>query len=97
MLAVKAGTPAEPFDMAFGGFGLDYADAASAFVGLLNPDLRATGNGNYSYFKDARVSARIAAASRLRGEARAEGEARRKAWADLEVDLMRTTLPGRRS
>ena len=54
-------------------------------------DQRPTDNLNLSYFDDPDTNARIEAANRL------TGEARRKAWADLDVELMRTTHPGRRS
>ena len=46
---------------------------------------------NFSYFDDPETNARIDAAAKL------TGDARRKAWADLDVDLMRSTLPGHRS
>ena len=46
-----------------------------------------TGNLNQSYFDDPETNARIEAASRL------TGEARREAWADLDVDLMRNNPP----
>ena len=83
----KAGTRGEPFDLFINGWTPDYPDPAGLFLPLLNPDLRPTGNVNYSYFKDARVSARIEAANRL------GGAARRKAWADLDADLMRNDPP----
>ena len=66
----------------------DYVDPAGYFEPLLNGvNIGRTGNLNSAYFDDARVNARIAAAGRLRGEAR------RRAWADLDVDLMRNNPP----
>jgi ABC-type oligopeptide transport system substrate-binding subunit len=65
----------------------DWADPANFFESLLDPDLRPTGNKNYFYYENPRVTARIRAANRL------SGAARRKAWADLDADLMRTDPP----
>jgi ABC-type oligopeptide transport system substrate-binding subunit len=77
----KASTPGEPYDVSFGGWGVDYADPASFYVPLL------AGNASRSNLDDPAVNARIAAADRL------EGDARRKAWADLDAELMRTNPP----
>jgi ABC-type oligopeptide transport system substrate-binding subunit len=77
----KALTPGEPYDVVFGGWGVDYADPASFYVPLL------AGNASRSNLADPAVNARIAAADRL------EGDARRKAWADLDAELMRTNPP----
>jgi len=86
-LLEKAGTRGEPFDLAFHSGLVDYADPAGFYGPFLNPELRETGNLNLSYFRDPRVSARMEAANSL------TGEARRKAWADLDVDLMRDNPP----
>jgi len=83
----KAGTRGEPFDLFFHGWAVDFADAAGFFQPLLGPELRPTRNLNFSYYRDRRVSARIEAANRL------SGPARRKAWADLNSDLMRNDPP----
>jgi peptide/nickel transport system substrate-binding protein len=84
----RAGIRGEPFDVAQVGWEVDYADAEAYFEPLLNGrNLGATGNYNASYFDEPRINARIAAASRL------TGEARRKAWANLDVDLMRNDPP----
>jgi peptide/nickel transport system substrate-binding protein/oligopeptide transport system substrate-binding protein len=83
----KAGTRGEPFDVAFVGWGSDYADPAGFFVSLLDPNLRANANTNRSYFRDSAVTARIEAANRL------EGAARGNAWAALDADLMRNNPP----
>ena len=63
----KVGTRGEPFDIAIDGWVADWADPANYFEPLLDPDLRETGNSNYSYFSNPRVTARIEAASRLSG------------------------------
>jgi ABC-type transport system substrate-binding protein len=83
----KAGTRGEPFDLVVYVWAADYADAAGFYELLLAPDLSATGNFNLAYFRDPRVTARMEAANSL------AGEARRKAWADLDVDLMRDNPP----
>ena len=83
----KAGTRGEPFDIVLLAWSVDYADPAGFFVPLLNPELRDTGGVNRAYFARPWVSARIDAANRL------SGEARRKAWADLDADLMRDDPP----
>ena len=82
-LAAKVATRGEPFDLALGGWIADYADPASFFVPLLYRGSGAQGVN----LDDPRVNARIEAANRL------SGEARRKAWADLDVDLMRDNPP----
>ena len=73
----------EPFDLVLSGWIPDYADAASFFVPLLVPRRRDSGVN----LDDPRVGRRIEAANRL------TGEARRRAWADLDVDLMRDNPP----
>ena len=84
----KTGTRGEPFDVAMYAWTTDYADAGSFFESLLNGEnIAPTGNQNISYFDDRRINAWIAAAGRLRGAVR------RKAWADLDVDLMRNNPP----
>ena len=83
VLAGKAATPGEPFDLIQLGWAADYADPAAFFVPLL-----ADGGANSgTNFTDARVNARMDAANRL------TDEARRKAWADLDIDLMRDNPP----
>jgi ABC-type oligopeptide transport system substrate-binding subunit len=84
----KLGTRGEPFDVGFGGWNADYADGAAFFVPLASGTrLRKTGNNNTSYFNDPTANATIKAAERKRGKTR------RKAWADLDVDLMRNNPP----
>jgi ABC-type oligopeptide transport system substrate-binding subunit len=83
----KLGIRGEPFDLSYNNFSVDYADAASFFELLLDPNLRATGNSNVYYYSNPRVTARMEAANRL------SGDARRQAWADLDAELMRTDPP----
>ena len=88
-LSPKAGSRAEPFDLVFAGWTADYPDPATFFVPLLYGEtLKPTGNQNLAHFDDRKVNARIDAANRLTG-----GAARRRAWADLESDLMRGNPP----
>jgi peptide/nickel transport system substrate-binding protein len=91
VLVERLGTRGEPFDIAFNGWAADYADGGGFLEPILNGKdlgpMRSTGNINASYFDDPETNARIEAASRL------TGEARRKAWADLDVYLMRDNPP----
>ena len=81
-LAEKITARGEPYDLVLSGWFADYADPASFFVPIFGPGSVAGVN-----LQDPRINARIEAANRL------TGEARRKAWADLDVDLMRTNPP----
>jgi len=82
-VAAKVAAPGEPFDLALGGWIADYGDAAGFFVPLLY-----RGSGMWGVnLDDPRVDRRIEAANRL------TGEARRRAWADLDIDLMRDNPP----
>jgi len=83
----KAGTRGEPFDLVYNGWGADYADGASFLVPLLDNAWQPAGNQNVSYYDNPKIRARMAAANRL------TGAARRAAWADLDVDLMRDDPP----
>jgi len=78
-LAQKAATPGEPFDLLQLGWGADYADGGGFFISLL-----ASAGVNLD---DPRLRRRIDAADRL------TGEARRRAFGDLDVDLMRDNPP----
>jgi peptide/nickel transport system substrate-binding protein len=88
----RLGTRGEPFDIAVNGWATDYADGGSFLEPILNGrDLGpngSTGNINTSYFDDPQTNVRIEAAMRL-----PVGDARRKAWADLDADVMRTNPP----
>jgi ABC-type oligopeptide transport system substrate-binding subunit len=90
-MAEKAGTRGEPFDLVRQGWVADYADGGNFLQPLLYGrnlgPMGSTDNLNVSYFDDPATNARIEAAQRL------TGEARRKAWADLDADLMRTNPP----
>jgi len=87
-LLERVETRGEPFDINLNGWAADFADAGSFLEPILNgTDLGPTENINLSYFDDPATNARIEAATRL------TGEARRKAWADLDVDLMRENPP----
>jgi ABC-type oligopeptide transport system substrate-binding subunit len=78
----------EPYDVSLHGWVADYADGAGFLIPLLSGRrLRQPGHSNFSYFDDPKTNARIEAAGRL-GSA-----ARRRAWAALDVDLMRTNPP----
>jgi ABC-type transport system substrate-binding protein len=83
----RAGIRGEPYDVVSQPWGVDYADPASFYFPLLDPNLRPAGNTNLSYFDDASVTARMEAANRL------SGDARRTAWASLDADLMRDNPP----
>jgi peptide/nickel transport system substrate-binding protein len=86
-LIQKASTRGEPYDIVTNDWAVDYADPAGFFLAVLNPVIQDTGNSNYSYFADPAIAARMRAANQL------TGDARRKAWADLDVDLMRDNPP----
>jgi ABC-type oligopeptide transport system substrate-binding subunit len=87
-LLEKAETRGEPFDLIRDGWLADYADGGTFLATLLHGrSIRPTGSLNKAYFNDPQTNARIDAASRL------TGEARRKAWQDLDVDLMRNNPP----
>jgi oligopeptide transport system substrate-binding protein len=87
-LLEKISTRGEPFDLARNGWAVDYADGGSFFSPHLEgSSIQPTGNLNVAYFDDPQTNARIDAANRL------TGEARRKAWEDLDVRLMRDNPP----
>ncbi len=84
----RAGVRGAPFDVALNGWIADYADGASFFGPLLAGDnITRAGNENYSYFDRPRYNREIERISRL------TGEARRRAWADLDVEMMRHDPP----
>jgi peptide/nickel transport system substrate-binding protein len=87
-LLQKAGTRGEPYDVVLNGWGPDYPDGFAFFGVLLSgTSLNRPGNWNLSYFDDPKTTARMKAIARL------TGEARRRAWAELDFDLMRTNPP----
>jgi oligopeptide transport system substrate-binding protein len=81
-LIERAGRRGEPYDVIELGWAADYPDGAAFFVPLLGRGSQVGVN-----LDDALVEGRIDAASRL------TGTARRNAWADLDVDLMRDNPP----
>ena len=83
----RISTRGEPYDIARAGLIGDYPDGIGFFRYLDGRNIHPKGNGNYAYFNRARYNRRIAAIDRLRGLAR------RKAWADLDVELMRNDPP----
>ena len=91
VLVERLETRGEPFDIALNGWAADWSDGGAFLETILNGKdlgpMGSTGNRNTSYFDDPQTNMRIEAATRL------TGEARRKAWADLDVDLMRNNPP----
>ncbi len=87
-LIQKAGTRGEPFDVALNVWGADYADPITFFGPELNGDnLQQTRNNNFAYFNRPRYNHEIERIDRL------TGATRRKAWADLDVEMMRNDPP----
>jgi len=74
-------TPGEPYDIALQGWAADYPDPAGFLVAILAP------RGALHLAVDPRVRDRVDAANRLTGEARL------RAFADLDVELMRDDPP----
>jgi ABC-type transport system substrate-binding protein len=72
----------EPYDLVLSGWTVDYADPAGFFVPIFAP-----GSVSGVNLDDPGINRRIEAANRL------TGDARRRAWATLDVDLMRTNPP----
>jgi peptide/nickel transport system substrate-binding protein len=84
----KTGTRGEPFDVSFGAWVVDYADPISFFGTVLNGNtLKQAGNQNIAYFNRPKYNDEIERVERL------SGEARRRAWAKLDVEMMRTDPP----
>jgi peptide/nickel transport system substrate-binding protein len=83
------GTRGAPFDVAVaGGWISDYADAATIFGPLLDGhNLTESGNTNIAYFDRPKYNRKI---ERI---ARRSGKPRRKAWSDLDVEMMREDPP----
>jgi len=87
-LGEKAGTRGEPFDVVLTGWNLDYADPVSFFGPLLNgATIGKIGNSNLAYFDRPKYNREIARINSL------TGDARRRAWAHLDVDMMRNDPP----
>jgi ABC-type oligopeptide transport system substrate-binding subunit len=79
----KAGTPGEPVDLVMMAWNPDYADGAAYFVPLLGRG----SSSNVVNLEDHALDRRMSAANGL------TGEARRRAWAELDIDLMRDNPP----
>jgi peptide/nickel transport system substrate-binding protein len=89
VLAARAGTPGEPYDMLLADFGPNFADPGSMIASLLageNAD-RPSGNSNLAYLDVPRVNREIAAADRL------TGAARYRAFTRLDAEIMRDDAP----
>jgi peptide/nickel transport system substrate-binding protein len=84
----KAGTRGEPFDVITARWSADYADPSTFFVPLLDgTKLTASGNNNVAYFDRPKYNRAIERIDRM------SGPARRRAWADLDVEMMRDDPP----
>lgn len=83
----KIATRGEPFDVALTGVSNIYADPSPYFAKLNGENIRETGNENEAYFDRPRYNRAIERIERL------SGEARRKAWAELDVSMMRDDPP----
>jgi peptide/nickel transport system substrate-binding protein len=84
----RAGTRGEPFDIAISAWSVDYSDPVTFFGPLLDGNnLQATGNSSLTYFDRPTYNSEIERIDRL------SGPLRRKAWADLDVELMRNDPP----
>lgn len=83
----KVSTRGEPFDVAVGFAAGDYADPAPFFVKLNGNSIRKAGNLNDAYFDRPRYNRAIARIERL------TSEARRRAFAELDVSMMRDDPP----
>jgi ABC-type oligopeptide transport system substrate-binding subunit len=88
VVLTPAGTRGEQFDVVISAWTPDYFDGVAFFGPLLDGNnIKLTGNYNFSYFDRPKVNREI---ERIEG---LTGEARRMAWADLDVDLMRNDPP----
>jgi len=83
----KMGTRGEPFDVGFGSFAVDYADPISFFSTLDGDNIRRVGNSNIAYYDRPRYNRAIERTERL------SGAARRRSWADLDIEMMRDDPP----
>jgi ABC-type transport system substrate-binding protein len=83
----KVATRGEPFDLALYTYNVDYADQYAFFVKLDGSTIRATNNPDEAYFNRPRYNRAIARADQL------TGTARRKAFAQLDINMMRNDPP----
>ena len=84
----KISTKGEPFDVALNGEIADYADPYTFFVRLNGKSIRATGGQNEAFFNRPRYNRAIARIERMSNESR-----RLKAWANLDIRIMRDDPP----
>ena len=84
----RIGTRPEPYDVVVTGWGADYADPGTILGPLLDGrTLQRKGNTNYAHYDKPAVNREIARMRLL------TGEARRRAWAELDVRIMRDDPP----
>lgn len=83
----KVSTRGTPFDVALVGQLEDYIDPDTFFNRLTGRSIRQTLNSNIAYFNRPRYNRAIARIDRL------SGKARRKAFANLDVNIMRNDPP----
>ncbi len=82
------GTRGAQFDVMTGRWSVDYADPVTFFGPLLNGDnIKPTGNTNFAYFDQPKYNQEIERIDRL------TGATRRRAWSDLDVEMMRDDPP----
>jgi len=83
-----AGTRGAPYDVLTSRWTVDYADASTYFVPLLDGNgIQATGNFNDAYFDRPKYNRAIERIDLM------SGAARRTAWAKLDVEMMRDDPP----
>jgi len=83
-----AGVRGAPYDVLTGRWSVDYADASTYFVPALDGNqITNTGNLNDAYYDRPRYNRAIERIDRM------SGAARHKAWADLDVEMMRDDPP----
>ena len=88
-LIERAGTRGEPFDVVLSAWNLDYAEPITFFRPLLyGGTIGAAANTNFAYFNRPKYNREIDRIDRM-----TDAAARRKAWADLDVDMMRNDPP----
>jgi peptide/nickel transport system substrate-binding protein len=84
----KLGTRGEPFDMVLTAWVPDYGDGVAFFGPLLDGNnITPTDSTNFAYFDRPTYNHEIGRIERLRGSAR------REAWAELDVEMMRDDPP----
>ena len=87
-LLPRIATRGEPFDVAIGSWVPDYTDGFAYFGPLLDGNnLAPTGNANYAYFDRPKYNREIERIALMTGAARS------RAWADLDVEMMRDDPP----